>query len=39
MLVERIEHKWLAAFARTFTLCQVQPGEVVAIWPKPNPAE
>ena len=31
MLVERIEHKWLAAFARTFTLCNVQPGEVVAI--------
>jgi len=31
MLVERIEHKWLAAFARTFSLCQVQPGEVVAI--------
>ena len=31
MLVERIEHKWLAAFTRTFTLCQVQPGEVVAI--------
>ena len=31
MLVERLEHKWLAAFARTFALCQVQPGEVVAI--------
>ncbi len=31
MLVERIEHKWLAAFTRTFTLCNVQPGEVVAI--------
>ena len=31
MLVERIEHKWLAAFVRTFTLCHVQPGEVVAI--------
>src|SRR5574343_291913 len=31
MLVERIEHKWLAAFVRTFTLCNVQPGEVVAI--------
>lgn len=31
MLVERIEHKWLAAFVRTFTLCKVQPGEVVAI--------
>ena len=31
MLVERIEHKWLAAFVRTFTLSQVLPGEVVAI--------
>jgi 2,5-dihydroxypyridine 5,6-dioxygenase len=31
MLVEKIEHKWLAAFARTFGLCKVQPGEVVAI--------
>ncbi|MFY7858748.1 MAG: peptidase M29, partial [Limnohabitans sp.] len=31
MLVEKIEHKWLAAFTRTFTLCKVQPGEVVAI--------
>lgn len=31
MLIERIEHKWLAAFVRTFTLCNVQPGEVVAI--------
>ena len=31
MLVERIEHKWLAAFVRTFSLCHVQPGEVVAI--------
>ena len=31
MLVEKIEHKWLAAFVRTFTLCQVQAGEVVAI--------
>lgn len=31
MLIERIEHKWLAAFTRTFTLCQVQSGEVVAI--------
>ena len=31
MLVERLEHKWLAAFARTFALCQVQPGEVVAV--------
>ena len=31
MLVERIEHKWLAAFVRTFNLCKVQPGEVVAI--------
>ncbi|MEK7347124.1 MAG: peptidase M29 [Pseudomonadota bacterium] len=31
MLVERIEHKWLAAFTRTFTLCKVQPGEVAVI--------
>ena len=31
MLVEKIEHKWLAAFVRTFSLCHVQPGEVVAI--------
>ena len=31
MLVERLEHKWLAAFAHTFALCKVQPGEVVAI--------
>ena len=31
MLVERIEHKWIAAFQRTFALCKVQPGEVVAI--------
>jgi len=31
MLIERIEHKWLAAFLRTFTLCKVAPGEVVAI--------
>ena len=31
MLVEKIEHKWLAAFVRTFSLCQVQAGEVVAI--------
>lgn len=31
MLVERIEHKWLSAFVRTFSLCQVQAGEAVAI--------
>lgn len=31
MLIERIEHKWLAAFVRTFTLCKVLPGEVVVI--------
>lgn len=31
MLIERIEHKWLAAFERSFALCKVQPGEVVAI--------
>lgn len=31
MLVERIEHKWVAAFAKAFSQCQVSPGEVVAI--------
>ncbi len=31
MLVEKIEHKWIAAFVRTFTLCKVQPGEVVTL--------
>jgi 2,5-dihydroxypyridine 5,6-dioxygenase len=31
MLVEKIEHKWLRAFERTFNLCRVQPGDVVAI--------
>lgn len=31
MLVEKIEHKWMKAFERTFNLCKVQPGEVVAI--------
>ena len=31
MLVEKIEHKWLSAFVRTFELCKVQEGEVVAI--------
>ena len=31
MLIERIEHKWIAAFQRTFTLCNVQAGEIVAI--------
>jgi len=31
MLVEQIEYKWVAAFQRTFELCKVQPGEVVAI--------
>ncbi|MDV7391572.1 hypothetical protein RZS08_09475, partial [Arthrospira platensis SPKY1] len=31
MLVERIEHKWLAAFVRAFTLCKVEPGQVVAL--------
>lgn len=31
MLIERIEHKWLAAFVRTFGLCQVRPGEVAVV--------
>ncbi len=31
MLVERIEEKWIAAFARVFSLCKVAPGEAVAI--------
>jgi 2,5-dihydroxypyridine 5,6-dioxygenase len=31
MLVERIEHKWLSAFGRTFDLCQVRAGEVAVV--------
>ena len=31
MLVEKIENRWIAAFTRTFVLCKVQAGEVVAI--------
>ena len=31
MLIEHIEHRWLAAFERTFALCKVQPSEVVAL--------
>lgn len=31
MLIERIEHKWIEAFERSFALCQVKPGEVAAI--------
>ncbi len=31
MLVERIEDKWIDAFARVFDLCKVRPGEAVAI--------
>jgi len=31
MLTDRIEGKWIDAFARTFELCQVKPGESVAI--------
>lgn len=31
MLQERIEGKWIAAFARTFTLCKVEPGDIVGI--------
>lgn len=31
MLVERIEHKWLSAFVRTFELCRVEAGQTAAI--------
>jgi len=31
MLADRIESKWIDAFTRTFELCQVKPGEIVAI--------
>ena len=31
MLVERIEEKWIGAFLRTLELCQLAPGDVVAI--------
>ncbi len=31
MLQERIEAKWIEAFAHTFALCKVQPGDAVAI--------
>lgn len=31
MLADRIEGKWIDAFAQTFELCQVKPGEAVAI--------
>ena len=31
MLTERIEGKWIDCFARTFELCGVKPGELVAI--------
>ena len=31
MLRERIEAKWIDAFAETFRLCEVKPGEVCAI--------
>jgi len=31
MLVERIEHKWLSAFVRTFELCRVEGGQTAAI--------
>ena len=32
MLQERIEGKWIDAFARLFTLCEVKPGDPVAIF-------
>ena len=31
MLIEQIEHRWLAAFERTFALCKIQEGDVVAL--------
>jgi 2,5-dihydroxypyridine 5,6-dioxygenase len=31
MLVERVESKWIDAFAATFELCGVQPGDVCAV--------
>jgi 2,5-dihydroxypyridine 5,6-dioxygenase len=31
ILQDRIEGKWIDSFARTFALCEVKPGEVVAI--------
>ena len=31
MLVERIEAKWIDAFAETFRLCGVQEGETAAV--------
>ena len=31
MLAERIEAKWIDAFTRTFELCRIRPGDVVAI--------
>lgn len=31
MPADRIESQWLDAFARTFELCQVKPGEIVSI--------
>ncbi|MFX5522461.1 peptidase M29, partial [Acinetobacter baumannii] len=31
MLVEQIEHRWLAAFRRTLELCALSAGEVVGI--------
>lgn len=31
MLVERVESKWIDAFATTFELCDVQPGDVCAV--------
>jgi 2,5-dihydroxypyridine 5,6-dioxygenase len=31
MLIEQIEHRWLSAFERTFSLCKVQSDEVVAL--------
>ena len=31
MLVERVEAKWIDAFAATFKLCGVEPGDVCAV--------
>ena len=31
MLIEQIEHRWLDAFERTFALCKINEGDVVAL--------
>lgn len=31
MLADRIEHRWIEAFAKTLALCDIQPGQPVAV--------